>query len=158
MPPCLGRWPVTSGNDRAHEVERLLTDLESDRVERKESLSDGDKVREAICAFANDLPGHEQPGVIFIGAKDDGNCAGLQITDEILKKLAGMREYLRMPTTQRYRPFPINGIRPAPTLHSHDGMPPMSFPLSDGGLERKRATSARRQRYIAAAVPRSCNQ
>ena len=34
----------------------LLDDIESDRVERKESVADGDKIRQAICAFANDLP------------------------------------------------------------------------------------------------------
>ena len=44
------------------ELETLMGDLESDRVERKESLSDGDKVRQAVCAFANDLPGHNAPG------------------------------------------------------------------------------------------------
>lgn len=40
------------------ELLHMLEDLESDRVERKESFS-GDvskKAREAICAFANDLP------------------------------------------------------------------------------------------------------
>ena len=30
------------------ELEQLLDELESDRVERKESASDGDKVRQAI--------------------------------------------------------------------------------------------------------------
>ena len=41
-----------------HELEALLADLESDLVERKESLQ-GDsprKIRDAVCAFANDLP------------------------------------------------------------------------------------------------------
>src|SRR5438045_5976045 len=36
------------------ELLQLLHDIESDRVERKESLSDPDRAREAICAFAND--------------------------------------------------------------------------------------------------------
>jgi ATP-dependent DNA helicase RecG len=40
------------------ELETLLADAESDRCERKQSLSDADRVREAICAFANDLPTH----------------------------------------------------------------------------------------------------
>jgi len=48
----------------------LLDDIESDRVERKESIADGDKIRQAICAFANDLPDHKQPGVLFIGVND----------------------------------------------------------------------------------------
>ncbi|MBI5243375.1 MAG: SEC-C domain-containing protein [Elusimicrobia bacterium] len=41
-------------------------------------------IRQAICAFANDMPNHNLPGVVFIGAKDDGSCAGLRITDEDL--------------------------------------------------------------------------
>jgi len=40
------------------ELEDLLTELESDRVERKESLANPVRIREAICAFANDLPNH----------------------------------------------------------------------------------------------------
>ncbi|WCJ58496.1 ATP-binding protein [Fontisphaera persica] len=73
------------------ELEALLRDLESQRVERKASLSDGDKVREAICAFANDLEDTRQPGVLFIGARDDGSPAGLPITDELLRTLADMK-------------------------------------------------------------------
>lgn len=72
----------------------LLADIESDRAERKESFN-GDapeKVRQAICAFANDLPGHGQPGVVFIGAKDrDGSLVGLDVTDELLLSLANIR-------------------------------------------------------------------
>lgn len=49
------------------ELEKLLKDLESDRVERKASPSDRDKIRQAICAFANDLPNHQKPGVLFMG-------------------------------------------------------------------------------------------
>jgi ATP-dependent DNA helicase RecG len=74
------------------ELERLLADVESDRSERKQSLTDPDKIRQAICAFANDLPNHGAPGVLFIGAKDDGSCAGLAITDELLRSLADMRQ------------------------------------------------------------------
>jgi ATP-dependent DNA helicase RecG len=74
------------------ELEALLTDLESDRVERKESLSDPDRVRQAICAFANDLPDHRKPGVVFIGSRDDGSCAGLAVDDDLLLRLASMRD------------------------------------------------------------------
>jgi hypothetical protein len=48
-----------------NELETLLRDLESDRVERKASLSDKDDIRQAICAFANDLPGHNVPGLFL---------------------------------------------------------------------------------------------
>jgi ATP-dependent DNA helicase RecG len=74
------------------ELASLLTDLESDRTERKSSLTDTDKIKQAICAFANDLPGHELPGVIFIGVNDDGSCANLKITDELLRKISDMRD------------------------------------------------------------------
>lgn len=69
------------------ELEALLLDEESDRVERKQSWA-GDaptKSREAICAFANDLPNHQQPGVLFIGANDDGTPSGLKVTDQLLQ-------------------------------------------------------------------------
>lgn len=74
-------------------LDTLASDLESDRVERKESFK-GDapeKVRQAVCAFANDLSGHQQPGVVFIGLKDDGQTANLEVTDELLLKLAHIR-------------------------------------------------------------------
>lgn len=83
---------VKSENINDIELERLLKDTESDRVERKSSLSEPDRIREAICAFANDLPGHGKPGVIVIGANDKGACTGLPITDELLRKLADMRD------------------------------------------------------------------
>jgi ATP-dependent DNA helicase RecG len=74
------------------ELEELLGDLESDRSERKSSTADADKIRQAICAFANDLPGHDLPGVIFIGVDDNGNPTGLRITEKILIDLAAMRD------------------------------------------------------------------
>lgn len=75
------------------ELDAIANDLESDRAERKESFK-GDapeKLRQAVCAFANDLPGHAQAGVAFIGLKDDGSPAGLPITDELLRTLADIR-------------------------------------------------------------------
>lgn len=73
------------------ELEQLLDDLESDRVERKESTSDGDRIRQVICAFANDLSGSDQPGVLFVGVNDQGHPTGLSITDKMLQNLASMR-------------------------------------------------------------------
>jgi ATP-dependent DNA helicase RecG len=73
------------------ELQLLLDDIESDRTERKESPLDGEKIRQAICAFANDLPDHKQPGVLFVGADDAGNTMGLPITDQLLQNLAHMR-------------------------------------------------------------------
>ncbi len=74
-------------------LEFLLRNIESDRAERKGSFK-GDApeaVRQAICAFANDLPGHQAAGVAFIGVRDDGQPAGLPITDELLRNLASIR-------------------------------------------------------------------
>lgn len=48
------------------EIMALVRGEESDRVERKESFSD--RVRQAICAFANDLAGHRRPGIVIHGA------------------------------------------------------------------------------------------
>ena len=74
-------------------LEVMLSDLESDRVERKESFKGNapQTVREAVCAFANDLAGHGEPGVVFIGARDDGAPAGVDVTDELLRQLADIK-------------------------------------------------------------------
>jgi ATP-dependent DNA helicase RecG len=82
-------------------LEQLFQDLESDRVERKASDADRNKIRQAVCAFANDLPNHRQPGVIFIGVNDDGSCASLSITDDLLLRLAEMR------SDGNILPFPV---------------------------------------------------
>jgi len=84
-----------------HELTKLLTDLESDRVERKASVSDGKKLRQAICAFANDLPNHKKPGVLFVGVNDDGTCTNLSITDQLLLDLASIR------SEGKILPFPV---------------------------------------------------
>jgi ATP-dependent DNA helicase RecG len=75
------------------DLERMLFDLESDLAERKESFK-GEApttVREAVCAFANDLPGRGRPGVVFVGARDDGTPSGLAVTDELLRQLADIK-------------------------------------------------------------------
>ena len=71
----------------------LLADIESDFAERKESWKGDspDAGRQAVCAFANDLPDHRRPGVLFVGAKDDGKPSGLNITDELLRTLSDIR-------------------------------------------------------------------
>jgi ATP-dependent DNA helicase RecG len=83
------------------ELESLLADLESDRVERTESATKADKIAEAICAFANDLPNHGLPGVLFIGVKDDGGCADLPITHRLLENLGAFR------SDGNILPFPV---------------------------------------------------
>ena len=75
------------------DLERLLQDIESDLVERKEVWSGDarDTGRQAVCAFANDLPDHQKPGVLFVGAKDDGTPSDLPITDQLLKTLSDIK-------------------------------------------------------------------
>ena len=75
------------------ELEVLLLDLESDRVERKAAWA-GDapeKSRQAVCAFANDLPGHAKAGVLFVGARDNGQPSGIEVTDRLLLTLTDLR-------------------------------------------------------------------
>jgi ATP-dependent DNA helicase RecG len=69
----------------------LLSELELDRIERTESSNNTDKFCQAICAFANDLPNHRVPGYLLIGVKDDGQLAGLNVTDQLLQNLGAIR-------------------------------------------------------------------
>ncbi len=74
-------------------LEVLLADIESDLAERKESWKGDapDTGRQAVCAFANDLPDHRKPGVLFVGARNDGTPSNLPITDELLRTLSDIR-------------------------------------------------------------------
>jgi ATP-dependent DNA helicase RecG len=113
------------------ELENLLDDLESDLTERKQSFK-GDthkKARQAVCAFANDLPNHNQPGVLFIGANDDGSPSQLPITDELLCSLADMKtdgNILPLPTLFVEKRN-LKGVDMAVvTVHPSD-MPPVKY-------------------------------
>lgn len=57
-------------------IRALFNDLESDRVERTISTTNTDKLEQVICAFANNLSDHRQPGYLFLGVKDDGMVQG----------------------------------------------------------------------------------
>lgn len=74
------------------ELARIARDLESDLVERKEAFTDRDKLAQAVCAFANDLPGYGRRGYLLVGVTDAGEPAGLAVTDRLLRDLAGLRE------------------------------------------------------------------
>jgi ATP-dependent DNA helicase RecG len=75
------------------QLETLLADIESDLAERKESWQGDapDTGRQAVCAFANDLPDHRSPGVLFVGARNNGAPSNLKITDELLRILSDIR-------------------------------------------------------------------
>jgi ATP-dependent DNA helicase RecG len=74
-----------------NQLKQLLSDLESDRVERTVSTSKTDKFAEAVCAFANDFPNNRLPGYLLVGVDDNGMPSGLMVTDDILKNLAAIR-------------------------------------------------------------------
>ena len=90
-----------------------MADIESELVERKASLrrapgtKDGpiEKIRQAVCAFANDLPGHGCPGVVFVGANDDGMPSGIEVTDHLLQRLADIK------TDGNTLPPPVMSVR-----------------------------------------------
>jgi len=73
------------------QLKALLSEIETDRIERTISTNNADKFGQAICAFANDLPNHRQPGYLLIGVHDNGELSGLTVTDELLKNLGAIR-------------------------------------------------------------------
>ena len=75
------------------ELLQIIENDESDRIEFKESLSGSapKEIREAICAFANDLSNHEKPGFAFVGVRKDKTIIGLPVTDQLLLQLADMK-------------------------------------------------------------------
>ena len=77
--------------NKQEDIRALLNDIENDRVERTISTTNTDKFGQAICAFANDLPNHQQPGYLFLGVKDDGTVQGLNVTDDLLKNVSAIR-------------------------------------------------------------------
>src|SRR5579859_3220176 len=111
------------------ELEALLSDIESDRVERKASIADRERICEAICAFANDLPNHRKPGVVFIGIHDNGSCANLPIDDRLLLTLSELR------SNGNILPFPtmtvqkrtLTGCEVAVIIVEPSDAPPMRF-------------------------------
>jgi ATP-dependent DNA helicase RecG len=87
------------------EIAALFGDIEVDRAERKRNYkAAADKIRQAICAFANDLPDHRLPGVVFIGQEDDGSCSAIDVDDELLKTLGGIR------SEGLILPFPVMSV------------------------------------------------
>ena len=98
------------------ELLQLIDEGESTRVEFKEVLSSStrDDIREAICAFANDLPGQGLPGVVFTGVRDkDRAIVGIDVTDDVLLQLANMK------TEGNIVPPPSIWVEKR-TLRSHD--------------------------------------
>lgn len=111
------------------ELTALITGPETERVERKQSMSDADKIREAICAFANDLPGSGFPGVVAVGVDDGGTPCGLAITDQLLQKLSFMRDdgnIVPFPSME-VRKLAIDGVDVAAAVVQPHSSPPVAF-------------------------------
>ena len=113
------------------ELEGMLTGPESDLVERKESMA-GDaptKIREAVCAFANDLPDHRRPGVVLVGAKDDGTPSGIAIGDRPLLQLADIKSdgNIVPPPTMTVARLTLRGAEMAVVTVQPSDSPPVRF-------------------------------
>ena len=54
------------------ELQEIIDSDESYRVELTMSTGNMDKFQEAICAFANDMPGKRKKGYLLIGVEDNG--------------------------------------------------------------------------------------
>ena len=116
-----------------NELAELLSDTESDLAERKESWS-GDapeKSRQAVCAFANDLPEHRKAGVLFVGAKDDGTPIGFggKDADELLRTLADMKKdgQILPPPTLIVEKRRVKGVEVAVVTALPADAPPVRF-------------------------------
>ena len=74
-------------------LERILSQGESFRVEYKETLDGSASVdiREAVCAFGNDLSCSREPGVVFVGVKNNGEPSQIRITDPMLTQLTSIK-------------------------------------------------------------------
>lgn len=74
-------------------LERILSQGESFRVEYKETLDGSASVdiREAVCAFANDLSCSRELGVVFVGVKNNGEPSQIRITDPMLTQLTSIK-------------------------------------------------------------------
>ncbi|MBI5516059.1 MAG: putative DNA binding domain-containing protein [Deltaproteobacteria bacterium] len=87
------------------ELAELLQDLESDRVERTESVGDTDKFCQAICAFSNDFPRNQRPGYLLIGVDNRGRPLRASVTDRLLTELGGLR------SSGKIQPLPMMTVQ-----------------------------------------------
>lgn len=72
-------------------IKQLMSNLESENIERTRAFDKVDKMGQAICAFANDLGDRKQPGYLLLGVEDDGSFSGKRISDEQFTALGGFK-------------------------------------------------------------------
>ena len=73
------------------QLRHMMTDLELENVERTRAFDKVDKMGQAICAFANDLPGRGVPGYLLLGVENNGELSGKRIDDVHLTSLGGLK-------------------------------------------------------------------
>ena len=73
------------------ELREIIAIEENYRIELTTSTGDMDKFQEAICAFANDMPGSRKKGYLLIGVRNNGQIDGLKVDDALQKKISGIR-------------------------------------------------------------------
>ncbi len=145
------------------QLEALAAEMESTRIERKASLSSKSKVEEAICAFANDLPGSGEVGVVLVGVDNNtGRPTGLDVTDELLLSLTSIRSdgnILPFPNLTVYKAT-LEGVAIAVVEVEPSPSPPVRLrgrtvvrPGPRGATDR-RWTGARRRRSRVGAPSR----
>ncbi len=113
------------------ELEALLENVESELSERKKAWK-GDvpeKSRQAICAFSNDLPDHGVPGVLFIGADEEGEPSGIAVTDELLRTLADVKTdgNILPPPTMTVQKRKLKGADMAVVIVQPSDSPPVRY-------------------------------
>lgn len=90
------------------EIEQLIIQGETSRLEFKSSDNHKDEINQAVCSFANDLPNSGVPGYVLIGVNNKGKPTGFRISDQLLNKLSSMR------SDGNILPAPIIGVEKNP--------------------------------------------
>ena len=83
------------------ELYDIIRSDESFRIELTTSTTDKDKFQEAICAFANDMPGSRKKGYLLIGVRNNGEIDGLKVDDDLMKSISALR------STGNILPLPV---------------------------------------------------
>jgi ATP-dependent DNA helicase RecG len=73
------------------ELDKLLVDTETARIEKTISKNNADKFGEAICSFCNDMPNYQKPGYLIIGAHNNGELNGTRVDEQLMQYLLSYR-------------------------------------------------------------------